>query len=334
MKPLHEQNYYELLDLPPDSTREQIEAAFAKAMAYYGPDSIATYSLVPLEESRRFMKLIEEAYLTLSDAEARRYYDIDKGFVRKIPPPEIHEAPRVSPWLGSSPLDDDDDENQQIEEFAKPPQDLHRSPVESVASVSPASQKPESEHPVEVTSEDLLALAASIATAPSTPAPSTESERLVLPASVIEPEREMTVEVSAPLERESPEVPTPPILQDPEPSEPFEEMAEDAQMRPQREVSASKPPAKSTDVAPDTVFTGEVLRRVRESRGLSLRELSDRIRIGVSHLENIEADQYRSLPVTVYLRGFLMSLARELKLDPLKVSKSYLDLVANARQKN
>ena len=78
---------------------------------------------------------------------------------------------------------------------------------------------------------------------------------------------------------------------------------------------------------------GELLRRIRESRGLSQRELSERTKIALAHIENIEADHYGALPVTVYLRGFLMSMARELKLDPLKVSKSYLELVAKAKQK-
>jgi hypothetical protein len=74
-------------------------------------------------------------------------------------------------------------------------------------------------------------------------------------------------------------------------------------------------------------FNGDLLRQVRLARGLSLLQLSERTRIGVRHLENIESDRYDALPVLVYLRGMLMNLARELGLDGLRVSKSYLTFV-------
>jgi cytoskeletal protein RodZ len=50
-------------------------------------------------------------------------------------------------------------------------------------------------------------------------------------------------------------------------------------------------------------------------------------------LENVEADRYAALPAPVYLRGILMSLARELGLDGIKVSKSYLALVEASKGK-
>jgi cytoskeletal protein RodZ len=56
--------------------------------------------------------------------------------------------------------------------------------------------------------------------------------------------------------------------------------------------------------------------------------LADRTRISSRHVENIEADRYDGLPAAVYLRGMLMSIARELGLDPLRVSRSYMTLVS------
>ena len=87
---------------------------------------------------------------------------------------------------------------------------------------------------------------------------------------------------------------------------------------------------KPVDLPQDAEFTGEVLRRVREQRGFSLVQLAERTRISTRHLENVEADEYGELPATVYLRGILMNIARELGLDPLKVSRSYLALAAAA----
>jgi hypothetical protein len=96
---------------------------------------------------------------------------------------------------------------------------------------------------------------------------------------------------------------------------------------------AREPKPKPIELPPDTEFNGELLRRVRESRGMSLQQLAERTRISSKHIENVEADRYNLLPQTVYLRGMLMSLARELTLDPLRVSKSYLALVTAPKKK-
>jgi hypothetical protein len=82
------------------------------------------------------------------------------------------------------------------------------------------------------------------------------------------------------------------------------------------------------DVPADAEFNGELLRQVREGRGLSLKLLAERTRISMKHVENIEADRYDVLPASVYLRGILMSIARELGLDGLRVSRSYMGLVS------
>jgi hypothetical protein len=95
--------------------------------------------------------------------------------------------------------------------------------------------------------------------------------------------------------------------------------------------TAPKPreqPRKSVELPPDAEFNGELLRRVRESRGYSLHQVAERTRISLRHLENVEADRYDALPTQVYLRGILMNLARELGLDALRVSRSYLELAS------
>jgi curved DNA-binding protein CbpA len=96
-----------------------------------------------------------------------------------------------------------------------------------------------------------------------------------------------------------------------------------------REVPRPKP----LEIPSDAEFSGELLRRVRESRGLTLQQIADRTRISARHLENIEADRYTALPALVYLRGILMNLARELGLDQGRVSKSYLQLASGKKSK-
>ncbi len=78
-------------------------------------------------------------------------------------------------------------------------------------------------------------------------------------------------------------------------------------------------------------WTGEMLRQVREARGLTVAQLSERTKVTRHHLENIEAERLGALPAPVYLRGILMSLARELRLDGQRVARSYLDRLSTAQ---
>lgn len=95
-------------------------------------------------------------------------------------------------------------------------------------------------------------------------------------------------------------------------------------------VIPARAPAPPAAPVPDaTSWTGEVLRRLREARGISLDQLSQRIKVTRHHIENIEADRFESLPAAVYLRGILLSLSRELRLDGQKVARSYLERVAS-----
>ncbi len=96
-----------------------------------------------------------------------------------------------------------------------------------------------------------------------------------------------------------------------------------------REVAAEAP-QRELSVPEGAVWGGEALRRARESRGLSVREVCDRTKITRYHLENIEADRYTLLPAPVYLRGIIVAVARELRLDGQKVARSYLERMAAA----
>jgi hypothetical protein len=80
-------------------------------------------------------------------------------------------------------------------------------------------------------------------------------------------------------------------------------------------------------------WTGEALRRAREARGLSTAQLAERTKVTRHHIENVEADRHDLLPPPVYLRGILMALAKELRLDGQKVSRSYLDALRGAPER-
>jgi hypothetical protein len=70
-------------------------------------------------------------------------------------------------------------------------------------------------------------------------------------------------------------------------------------------------------------FGGATLRARREAAGITLAELSRRTRIRGAMIESVEAEAYDQLPPRVYLRGFVLALARELKLDGERVWHDY-----------
>jgi flagellar biosynthesis protein FlhG len=82
-------------------------------------------------------------------------------------------------------------------------------------------------------------------------------------------------------------------------------------------------PAPASRFLPEPV-TGESLRRAREERRISLREIATVTKIGVRFLEYIEADRHGDLPAPVYIRGFVHEYARCLGLDPKSTADAYL----------
>ncbi len=78
------------------------------------------------------------------------------------------------------------------------------------------------------------------------------------------------------------------------------------------------------DIGPDTEFSGSLLRKVRESLGLEIVEISAKTKISRAHLQAIEDERFAELPALVYTRGFLVELAKQLHLDPMQVPKTYL----------
>ena len=78
------------------------------------------------------------------------------------------------------------------------------------------------------------------------------------------------------------------------------------------------------EIGPDTEFTGPLLRKVRESQGVDLSEISHKTKIGRAHLQALEDERFEDLPATVYTRGFLIELAKQLRLDPAHVHRTYL----------
>jgi hypothetical protein len=259
VKPLAQQTLYELLEIPPDAPTGEVDAAYVRARALYGPDSIATYTLLAPDEAELLRARLEEARSTLTDPDARARYDARlAALAEAVPAPSTPWAPPRAPL--ASP----------IQLVAATPEDEDARALEPAAAAPPLPGPP-------------------LARPVATPAPVAPPIRL---------EREVSRPAMTP-----PPVPVP-----------FPTAA----------------PVGVAYVPEATTWTGEVLRNVREARGISVQQISDRTKVMRHHIEAIEADRFEVLPAPVYLRGILLGLARELRLDGQKVARSYLERMSAA----
>lgn len=75
---------------------------------------------------------------------------------------------------------------------------------------------------------------------------------------------------------------------------------------------------------PETASFGDWLRRQREMREISLRDIADRTKISLRYLEAMEDDRFDLLPAPIFAKGFLREYARYVGLSPDEVVNHYL----------
>jgi curved DNA-binding protein CbpA len=72
-------NYYQILEISPSASQEEIREAYIRAKNAYSGDSIAMYSLLSEDDCHEILNNIEEAFTILSDPEKRQQYNQVKG---------------------------------------------------------------------------------------------------------------------------------------------------------------------------------------------------------------------------------------------------------------
>ncbi len=107
IKKIEDLNYYELLEVSPTATAQEIHKAYERVRRVYEPNSIALYSLFSPEETAVIHQRIEDAYRTLVYEDNRRQYDAllrsrGEGLPDLPPPaqpPLRYQAPSAQPAL-------------------------------------------------------------------------------------------------------------------------------------------------------------------------------------------------------------------------------------------
>jgi cytoskeleton protein RodZ len=83
------------------------------------------------------------------------------------------------------------------------------------------------------------------------------------------------------------------------------------------------PDQDPTPLQSELASFGEELRREREIRGISLKEIADATKISKRFLEAIERNDHKTLPAPVFTRGFVREYARYLGLSSEEMVNRY-----------
>jgi flagellar biosynthesis protein FlhG len=108
LKPLSEQDHYEILELPRGASPQEVERAYRLAQGTWAEDSLAGYSIFEEGDARALRERVEAAWRVLSNAEARRAYDAALGAGEAGPEPAPEQQLR-EPDSPLEPLEDLDE---------------------------------------------------------------------------------------------------------------------------------------------------------------------------------------------------------------------------------
>jgi len=98
IKKIEDLNYYELLEVNPQATSQEIHKAYERVRRVYEPNSIALYSLFSPEETAIITQRIEEAYRTLVYEDNRKRYDAQLRGQEELPDlPPLPSEPEYKP---------------------------------------------------------------------------------------------------------------------------------------------------------------------------------------------------------------------------------------------
>ncbi|MCH8887896.1 MAG: helix-turn-helix domain-containing protein [SAR324 cluster bacterium] len=289
MKSLRTQNYYDILGVASSASSEEIRRAFELSKVTFQENSLATYSLFTDEENQEILGLISRAYETLFNPQLRREYD---DFLEGLKMEGGYEGDRVNdfqPKQARQPL--------QTKIFQ--PRDPLSGPSFSQPPSQQSSSRQVSIQPARQSRPEQLR------TRPPEAGPLRENAPEQLRAEAPEHLRENAPEQ---LRAEAP---------GPEPA-PLPLSPDSAEIPKNRE-------ALDKYLESVTVFNGPVLKKIRELHGLTLENIAEQTKIRRTYLKYLEEEELTFLPAEIYVKGFIVLMARMLDLPADRVSKDYMD---------
>ena len=91
-----------------------------------------------------------------------------------------------------------------------------------------------------------------------------------------------------------------------------------------KKVSFTKDEAFEKEIAEQKNWTGEFLKKVREYKNYTIERLSDIIKVNSFYIKAIEVQDPNNLPASVFVRGYVVQISKELGLDSKLVADTYM----------
>jgi hypothetical protein len=293
---------YEVLDIKPDASPQEVREAYLRAKAAYGKDSIALYTLISADEREEMLTRIEEAYDVLSSTDRRKEYDRRHGL-----------------------LDFDEEAN-------TPARVPHNQKIISIDRVPPMESSRDSESMLVAPSTDFTA-----GSGIAIPAPPAGGTLSVLPGGASSA-GDSPFELAPATDADTP--PRIPASSNPAPTQ-VAVTAQNAPPPPASALQLSSERARaharqvesalSQEIAQEIEWRGQFLRKVREARRISIEEMSSITKVSKTYILSIEEENFPKLPAPVFMRGFVAQMAKVLRLPHEQVAAAYMARYYQAR---
>jgi len=325
-------NYYKILDIPDNADSSEIEKAYTKLKNLITKNSVSLYSILPSSEKETFLRDIEEAYQTLKIPERRSLYDLKlKGLADSYRPESADQISRQLTFEFAS-------EAFTFLDYTKKNEDIYIDAIDRIRSdyllessgpsikiIEGVQEKTEDE-----TLEDIDTANPSIQTIPERKTDAEDMNR-------VGSEDEKGLEkISTPQEQassiEAIEKTEPVVIQSQNTGQVSSEVPENAYSPQttetpatsiQKEVSENECKDKII-IDENSEFSGSFLKRIRESMGITIKDIARITKISTANITNIEEERYGDLPALVYVKGYLAQIAKCLNLRSDIVVRSYL----------
>jgi hypothetical protein len=337
--------WYEVLDVAPDVSPVDLKKAYDRALALVEGRSIGGYLMLDPLAAESARADVEAAFAVLGDPERRAAYD--KRLARKNDDESgeaaVDSAPAKADVADAAPEKPEKPVEKANDKVEKPSEkaagdDHEAKEARALLAIAEAQQQRDpvdlddrpAPPPRTMTPGGLRFLAPAVDPEPSSSSARTTSS----PGIKFEPPQtwpgegeRMKEDLNAPLSATStlpPEAAMPPpatILPSPAPAPASTGLSTIPQP-----ASQTSLPGASTAL-PEGEINGEVIRQIRDARGLSLDQVAEATKIRKPYLKAIEESDVPNLPDRVYLRGFLTQIGRVLKVDRNRLAEGYLQFV-------
>lgn len=303
-------SWYDVLEVRPSASPDEIEAAYKRALKIIDGQSVGGYLMLDPEAQSAARRDVEAAFEVLSDPNRRAEFDED--LLRR----EANAPDKPKP----KPAADD-----------ATPRRRRRRRRRKSRIADARTEAPSSDHIPIVRDDAPTVVPAPASTEPPTTAEGdaaddkTEPPRDVPPPNTPARSGGLGLKFLKPVVEDAPTEPSGPAAS--ATATATVGVVSDDDVPTVIEPAPPEASHEGGDLPAEGEISGDFIRKLRESRELSLKELGEKTKIRKGYLAAIEDAEVDELPARVYLRGFLTQIARVLRVDKKRLADGYLEFL-------